>query len=66
MWNYKTLTSPLGRDPDLHEWYTISSNWNVFEPGAAHTEENKPSERIFIFFLTNSPSKYYFMHCGPN
>lgn len=30
-------TSPLGNDPGFVDWCIISSNWNVFDPGAAHT-----------------------------
>lgn len=34
----ETQTIPSGSDPALDDWCKISSNWNVFEPGAAHTE----------------------------
>lgn len=30
-------TNPLGNVPDFIDWCIISSNWNVLEPGAAHT-----------------------------
>lgn len=30
-------TSPSGRSPGFVDLCIISSNWNVFEPGAAHT-----------------------------
>lgn len=35
----KILTSPSGKIPGLVDWYITSSNWNVFEPGAAHTKK---------------------------
>lgn len=34
-------TIPLGSVPGFVDWCIISSNWNVFEPGAAHTAERK-------------------------
>ena len=34
-------TNPPGNDPGSVEWYIISSNWNVFKPGAAHTSQSK-------------------------
>lgn len=30
-------TNPSGRSPGFVDLCIISSNWNVFEPGAAHT-----------------------------
>ena len=33
-------TNPSGRDPGFIDRCIISSNWNVFEPGAAHTAKN--------------------------
>lgn len=32
-------TIPLGSVPVSIDWCIISSNWNVFEPGAAHTKQ---------------------------
>lgn len=42
-----TQTIPSGSDPAFVDWCIISSNWNVFEPGAAHTKtkKNEKSEK---------------------
>lgn len=37
-------TIPSGSDPVFVEWYIISSNWNVFEPGAAHTAQKEKKQ----------------------
>lgn len=42
----ETQTIPSGSDPAVVDWCKISSNWNVFEPGAAHTEQTKCKSEI--------------------
>jgi len=45
-------TIPSGSDPAFVDWCIISSNWNVFEPGAAHTKtkKNERSEKTKLAF----------------
>ena len=47
----RTQTIPLGSDPALVDRCIISSSWNVFDPGAAHTEKTrKKSYNTFKYF----------------
>jgi hypothetical protein len=41
-------TIPSGSDPALVDRCIISSSWNVFDPGAAHTEQTQRNiKKIF-------------------
>lgn len=56
----RNRTSPLGNDPGSVDRYIISSNWNVFEPGAAHTawkEKNVNKKKILIVVVGLNGSK---------
>jgi len=46
-WSVKerNRTIPAGNDPVSVGWYIISSNWNVLDPGAAHTTWSKGSNQ---------------------
>ena len=64
----RTQTIPSGSDPALVDRCIISSSWNVFDPGAAHTEQKtrKKLENTFIkniqFSYISNGFSFFFHH----
>ena len=65
---WRTQTIPSGSDPALVDRCIISSSWNVFDPGAAHTEQKtrKKLENTFIknvqFSYISNGFSFFFHH----
>lgn len=61
-----TQTIPSGSDPAFADWCIVSSNWNVFEPGAAHTEQKKSKGKIVRTTEINISNKKNRTRAGKN
>lgn len=61
-----TQTIPSGSDPALVDLCKISSNWNVFEPGAAHTEQKESKSKIVRNTEVKIPNKTNRTRAGKN
>lgn len=61
-------TMAVGSTPGFVDWWIISSNWKVLDPGAAHTAEGHKIHEIYyciteIFPLTIKNQRTVFKYC---